>query len=150
MLVSRSGWLFSLIYLLIDLPLSPPFSPHPFEVNDAVVALRRGGAEIFYELGESKRVTVRVYSGKLLVDLREYYMDKSSGVMKPGKKGLSLSAEQWARLHEQATSICSAAGVALPAPSNGSGGGGSAAAAAAAKATQSSGSGEDTGDGWSE
>ncbi|CAN8106398.1 unnamed protein product [Discula destructiva] len=54
---------------------------------------------VFWELANSKhrRVTINKYGGKWLVNIREYYEDKS-GEMKPGKKGISLSLEQYQSL----------------------------------------------------
>ncbi|XP_075216652.1 single stranded-binding protein c31A [Lycorma delicatula] len=43
---------------------------------------------------ESRRfVKVREFKGKVMVDIREYY--DADGELKPGKKGISLSASQW-------------------------------------------------------
>jgi len=55
------------------------------------------GGESWLELGlkSKKRVTVRKFKGNTLVDIREYYEDRDSGEMKPGKKGVSLSADEW-------------------------------------------------------
>ncbi|XP_058789410.1 activated RNA polymerase II transcriptional coactivator p15 [Phymastichus coffea] len=49
--------------------------------------------EVFWDLGASKRITVRSFKGKLLIDIREYYDDK--GTMKPGKKGIALQTTNW-------------------------------------------------------
>ncbi|KAG5180002.1 activated RNA polymerase II transcriptional coactivator p15-like protein [Tribonema minus] len=46
------------------------------------------------EIGGTRRISVRTFKGKTLIDIREYYTD-SSGTAKPGKKGISLSPEQW-------------------------------------------------------
>lgn len=54
--------------------------------------------EQYVELSEKRRVTVRHYKGKVLIDLREFYEDKATGAMKPGKRGIALSPEQWAVL----------------------------------------------------
>ncbi|EAL23468.1 hypothetical protein CNBA1170 [Cryptococcus deneoformans B-3501A] len=51
--------------------------------------------EEFFKLSEYRRLTVRTFKGKTLVDIREMYKDKSSGALKPGSKGISLTAEQW-------------------------------------------------------
>ncbi|GFZ44093.1 hypothetical protein JCM24511_01814 [Saitozyma sp. JCM 24511] len=64
----------------------------------------------YFNLTEYRRVTVREFKGKTLVDIREreckherldlreltgqYYKDKTSGEMKPGSKGISLAREQ--------------------------------------------------------
>ncbi|VDN06453.1 unnamed protein product [Thelazia callipaeda] len=55
------------------------------------------GDEMF-ELGKMRFVSVRSFKGKALIDIREYYQDKNSGDLKPGRKGISLSAEQYQRL----------------------------------------------------
>ena len=49
--------------------------------------------EIAIKLDDKKRITVRKFKGKLLVDIREFYNDK--GEMKPGKKGIALSKEKF-------------------------------------------------------
>lgn len=51
-----------------------------------------------FDLGKNKFVTVREFKGKALIDIREYYNDKGSGELKPGKKGISLSPEQYRQL----------------------------------------------------
>lgn len=51
-----------------------------------------------FDLGKNRFVTVREFKGKALVDIREYYEDKGSGELKPGKKGISLSSEQYRQM----------------------------------------------------
>lgn len=51
-----------------------------------------------FELGKNKRVTIRRFKNLNLIDIREYYLDQSSGEMKPGKKGISLTEEQYDQL----------------------------------------------------
>ncbi|KAI5448913.1 hypothetical protein NCC49_005766 [Naganishia albida] len=53
--------------------------------------------ERYIELSNKRRATVREFKGSTLIDLREYYTDKS-GDDKPGAKGLSLTADQWQTL----------------------------------------------------
>ena len=45
--------------------------------------------------GKLKRVSVSKFKGQLLVNFREYYVDKSSGEEKPGSKGITLNRSQW-------------------------------------------------------
>lgn len=54
--------------------------------------------EIAVKLDDKKRITVRKFKGKLLVDIREFYND--NGEMKPGKKGIALSKENWNKLKD--------------------------------------------------
>lgn len=39
-----------------------------------------------FQIGKLRYVTVRDFRGKVLIDVREYWMDQA-GEMKPGKKG---------------------------------------------------------------
>ncbi|PSR80933.1 transcriptional Coactivator p15-domain-containing protein [Coniella lustricola] len=48
----------------------------------------------FWEISNKRRVVVQKFKGNTFVNLREYYED-SSGEMKPGKKGLMMSIEQY-------------------------------------------------------
>ncbi|KAI0063634.1 PC4-domain-containing protein [Artomyces pyxidatus] len=57
----------------------------------------------YLDLGKKKRVTVRTFKGMPLIDIREYWGDE--GDEKPGKKGISLSPEQWKVLVECAEDI---------------------------------------------
>lgn len=66
---------------------------------------RPAETEKVIELGSKKRVTVRRFNGVNLVDIREFYLDKNSGEMKPGKKGISLSAEVWRKVVESRVEI---------------------------------------------
>lgn len=54
----------------------------------------RAGESYVFDLGAKRRITVNVFAGKKRVDLREFYEDES-GELKPGKKGISLSLEQY-------------------------------------------------------
>ncbi|CAE6450979.1 unnamed protein product [Rhizoctonia solani] len=49
----------------------------------------------YFEISGKRRVTVRSFNGLKLVDIREMYTDRASGELKPGKKGISLSEEQF-------------------------------------------------------
>ncbi|CAM9785755.1 unnamed protein product [Sphacelaria rigidula] len=52
-----------------------------------------------------KFVDVREFKGMTLIDIREYYEDKNTGELKPGKKGISLQADQWEALKENMEAI---------------------------------------------
>lgn len=70
----------------------------------------------------------------LLVDIRELYHDKTTGELKPGAKGISLTVEQFAKLAAAVGDIRSAlegAGAKWPEP----GGGGEAGAAASSSSS---------------
>ena len=56
--------------------------------------------ETMFEIGKKKYVNVRVFKGKVLIDIREYYED-NDGNLKPGKKGIALQVEQWEALKGQ-------------------------------------------------
>lgn len=62
------------------------------EVNKAVAS-----DDKFWDLGRNKRVSLNEFKGNVLFDIREYY--DAQGQMKPGKKGISLSREQWNMVH---------------------------------------------------
>ncbi|NXL93252.1 TCP4 polymerase, partial [Alectura lathami] len=55
--------------------------------------------ESTFQIGKMRYVRVSCFKGKVLVDIREFYVDKE-GDMKPGRKGIALSAEQWIQLKE--------------------------------------------------
>ncbi|ODV95957.1 hypothetical protein PACTADRAFT_80039 [Pachysolen tannophilus NRRL Y-2460] len=57
------------------------------------------------DIGKNKQVSVRRYNGVNLVDIREYYLDKASGELRPGKKGISLTEESWNLLVENQSKI---------------------------------------------
>lgn len=62
------------------------------EVNQAVVS-----DDKFWDLGRNKRVSLNEFRGNVLFDIREYY--DAQGQMKPGKKGIALSREEWNAIH---------------------------------------------------
>ncbi|KAJ3575125.1 hypothetical protein NP233_g1306 [Leucocoprinus birnbaumii] len=55
----------------------------------------------YIDLGKKKRATVRAYKEIPLLDIREFYGPDE----KPGKKGISLTIEQWQVLRANADSI---------------------------------------------
>lgn len=50
--------------------------------------------EQYVDLGRNRRVTVNVFKGIPLIDIREYFGKDQ----KPGKKGISLKLEEWQAL----------------------------------------------------
>ncbi|VFR00983.1 unnamed protein product [Cuscuta campestris] len=55
------------------------------------------------ELSKNRRVSVRIWQGKPVLDIREFYV--KDGKQMPGKKGISLPMEQWHVLREHAEEI---------------------------------------------
>jgi len=49
-------------------------------------------------LAHNRRVEVRKFKGLSLIDIREVYVDRSSGEEKPGKKGIALKPSEWEAL----------------------------------------------------
>uniref|UniRef100_A0A3Q1EKI2 Activated RNA polymerase II transcriptional coactivator p15 n=1 Tax=Acanthochromis polyacanthus TaxID=80966 RepID=A0A3Q1EKI2_9TELE len=62
------------------------------------------GDDNMFQIGKMRYVSVRDFKGKVLIDIREYWMNQD-GEMKPGKKGISLSPEQWNQLKDQMSEI---------------------------------------------
>ncbi|KAI0885665.1 PC4-domain-containing protein [Annulohypoxylon maeteangense] len=58
----------------------------------------------FWSLGGTRRVTISDFKGKTYINIREYYTD-ASGSLKPGKKGIMISLEQYDKLVEAIPSI---------------------------------------------
>ncbi|KAI1418646.1 PC4-domain-containing protein [Hypoxylon sp. FL1857] len=58
----------------------------------------------FWGLGGTRRATISAFKGKTYINIREYYTD-ASGTLKPGKKGIMLSPEQYVKLVEAIPSI---------------------------------------------
>jgi hypothetical protein len=61
--------------------------------------------EIIIHLDNKKRLTLRKFKGKLLIDIREYYYDKMEGTFKPGKKGIALNKENWDNIKKHISDI---------------------------------------------
>jgi hypothetical protein len=68
-----------------------------------VKVLTANSGEKYIDLGKKKRATVREFKGTALLDIREFY--GTDGEEKPGKKGISLTLEQWRALSESASEI---------------------------------------------
>ncbi|NXJ96280.1 TCP4 polymerase, partial [Corythaixoides concolor] len=70
----------------------------PSEVAEKPLGQGRGEAGTF-QIGRMRSARVSRSKGKVLVDIREFCADTEGGV-KPGRKGIALSAEQWNQLKE--------------------------------------------------
>ena len=70
------------------------------EAKEVVTVQKNGDGESYFELNDKRRVTVRKFRDVALIDIREMYQDRISGEMKPGKKGISLSVDQYEALKE--------------------------------------------------
>ncbi|XP_020594779.1 RNA polymerase II transcriptional coactivator KIWI-like [Phalaenopsis equestris] len=61
------------------------------------------GDIVVCELSKGRRVTVRNWQGKVVVDIREFYI--KDGKELPGKKGISLPLDQWEVLRDHVEEI---------------------------------------------
>ncbi|EFJ17604.1 hypothetical protein SELMODRAFT_114406, partial [Selaginella moellendorffii] len=57
-------------------------------------------------ISKNRKVSVRKWRGQVLVDIREYWY--KGGECLPGKKGISLTMDQWNVLQEHVKQIDSA------------------------------------------
>ncbi|XP_010546308.1 PREDICTED: RNA polymerase II transcriptional coactivator KIWI [Tarenaya hassleriana] len=61
------------------------------------------GDIVVCNISKNRRVTVRNWNGKIWIDIREFY-DKDGKTL-PGKKGISLSVDQWNILRDHVEEI---------------------------------------------
>ncbi|KIJ61311.1 hypothetical protein HYDPIDRAFT_96877, partial [Hydnomerulius pinastri MD-312] len=73
------------------------------KVESGVKVLKNTDGEKYVDLGKKKRASVRSFKGQTFVDIREFY--GADGDEKPGKKGISLSLDQWETLKKSASTI---------------------------------------------
>ena len=71
--------------------------------NGAASSNSSGGEGKMYMLAKQRFINVSEFRGKPLVNIREYY--ESNGKTLPGKKGISLSIDQWENLKKNIANI---------------------------------------------
>ena len=52
--------------------------------------------KVVFLLDNKRRITIQKFKGQIKVDVREFYEDGNT--LKPGKKGISLSLDNWKKL----------------------------------------------------
>nr|BAN21015.1 RNA polymerase II transcriptional coactivator [Riptortus pedestris] len=76
---------------------SGPDDPEPKPAaKKAKTSTAKDDDEPSWAIDTKRFVKVREFKGKVMVDIREYY--DAGGEMKPGKKGICLSVQQWRKL----------------------------------------------------
>jgi len=61
-----------------------------------------------WEIGSKRKVTLSKFRNQQKIDIREYY--EKDGQLLPGRKGISLSVEQWQSLQKIASEVNAALG----------------------------------------
>lgn len=58
----------------------------------------------YFIVGAMKKANVRLVNGKLILNIRQFYLNNSVGMEMPGKGGIVLTADQWDVLAENVLS----------------------------------------------
>lgn len=61
--------------------------------------------DVLCELGRNRQVRISEFKGRRYLDVREFYLDKGSNELKPGKKGITLMLDEFNKLVENADAI---------------------------------------------
>lgn len=64
--------------------------------GEMIAAKRDGENNLYWEISKARRVSVSDYKGKTMISIREYYEKNDEWL--PGKKGITLTLEQYASL----------------------------------------------------
>ncbi|KAK7011446.1 activated RNA polymerase II transcriptional coactivator p15 [Biomphalaria glabrata] len=64
---------------------------------------KNSSGESMFQISKMRFATVSEFRGKAMVNIREYY--EKDGELRPGKKGISLSIDQWEALKEKIPDI---------------------------------------------
>ncbi|XP_050441754.1 RNA polymerase II transcriptional coactivator [Adelges cooleyi] len=81
----------------------PPKKSKPADKAPAKKSAPKKDEEPSWSLDKNRTVKVREFRGRYMVDIREYY--EKNGELLPGKKGISLSINQWNKLREHIDDI---------------------------------------------
>ncbi|XP_026732322.1 RNA polymerase II transcriptional coactivator-like [Trichoplusia ni] len=73
-----------------------PVDRNPPPEKKAKMGNRTDDKEPTWVLQGKKLVKIREFKGKLYIDIREFY--EKNGELLPGKKGISMTPEQWRKL----------------------------------------------------
>ncbi|EDW75846.1 uncharacterized protein Dwil_GK15158 [Drosophila willistoni] len=88
---------------------NPPPSKKAKEVTTSSAKKDTGGGgdgSTTWTLEKLRQVRINEFRGRKMVDIREHY--EKNGEILPGKKGISLSIQQWKKLLELADEITQA------------------------------------------
>ncbi|KAI9858249.1 MAG: hypothetical protein M1824_004419 [Vezdaea acicularis] len=67
-------------------------------LDDLEGGAKRDGDDVYWEISASRRVVISEFKGKKMINIREYYLKNDTGEWLPGKKGISLTLEQYSQL----------------------------------------------------
>ncbi|XP_046574425.1 activated RNA polymerase II transcriptional coactivator p15-like [Haliotis rubra] len=71
--------------------------------DEAKTTKTNSNGEQMFQIARMRFATVSEFRGKAMVSIREYY--EADGDLRPGKKGISLTMDQWNSLKDQIEDI---------------------------------------------